>query len=239
VDGLAAVGAPANFGGRDVAVHVFEQIYGTTLKMRDDLRGMRGFGFFFGVGTSHGVGGNDQAQGFGTNTGAIGDDEIAEAEKRFVFLPHRDVEESVGADDEEDAIAVAVVGVAEVAHGVDGIVELGAAEVFAGFGEGWDEMRMLGGCERDHRKTMWKWGEVLFQFVRRAAGGDEMDLVEVEASVCSARDGQVTIVNRIERSAEKTDAAGVMLGGGAVVGLRGGQCVSRDELAMRSPKTAS
>jgi hypothetical protein len=203
------------------------------LKMRDDLRGMRGLGFFFGVGAGHGIGRNDEAQGFRTDAGAIGDDEIAEAQKGFVFLPHGNVEEGVGTDDEVDAIAVAVVGVAEVTDGVDGIVQLGAAEIFAGFCEGWDEMRMLGGCERNHGEAVREWGEVLLQFVRWATGGDEMDFVEIKTAVGGASDGEVTVVDRIEGAAEHADAAGVMLGGGAMVGVRGGQCVSMDEVAVR------
>ena len=91
---------------------------------------------------------NDQPQSFGANSRTIGDDEIAETEKRFVFLPHGNVEKRVGANDEINAVAMAVIGVAEIADGVDGVVKLRTAEIFAGFRERRNEMRMLGASER-------------------------------------------------------------------------------------------
>ena len=86
-------------------------------------------------------------------------------------------------------------------------------------------MRMLGARERDHREAVRKRRQVLLQLVRRAAGGDEMNFVEIEAAVRSARDGKMAVMNRVEGSAKKRDAARMMLCGGAVR-LRGGQCVS-------------
>jgi hypothetical protein len=93
------------------------------------------FGFFLGIRPRHQVRRNDQAQRFGAYARAVGNDEIAEAEQRFVFFPHGDVQKRVRANHEIDAVAVAVVDVAEVAYGVHGIMELRTAEVFAGFGE--------------------------------------------------------------------------------------------------------
>jgi hypothetical protein len=49
---------------------------------------------------------------------------------------------------------------------------------------------------------MREWGQVLFEFVGRAACGNEMDFVEIEAAVGGASDGEVAIVNRIEGPAE-------------------------------------
>jgi len=69
---------------------------------------------------------------------------------------------------------------------------------------------------------VWKRREVLLQFVRRAARGDEMNLVEIEAAVGGAGDGEVAIVDWIERAAKQSDTAGMMFSGSAV-GLSGGQ----------------
>jgi len=103
------------------------------VKVRNDLG--RILGFLFCIRPSHQVRWNDEAQSFRADARAIGNDEIAKAEERFVFLPHGDIQERVGADDEKETIAVAVIDVTEVAHSVHGIVELRAAEVFARFGE--------------------------------------------------------------------------------------------------------
>jgi hypothetical protein len=82
-----------------------------------------------------------------------------------------------------------MIDVTKVANGVHGIVQLGAAEIFAGFGERRDEMRVLGARKRDHGESVREGREVLFELVRRPARGDEMDFVEVKTAVSSAGDG--------------------------------------------------
>jgi len=216
----------AGFGGGNVARNGFEKIDGRLAKMGDELRGGDGIVFALGVGPGHEIGRDDEFERFGANAGAIGDDEIAKAEERFVFLPHGNIEEGVGADDEKDAIAV--IGVAEITDGVDGIVKLIAGEIVAGFGERWDEVRMLGAGERDHGEAMRKRRKVLLEFVRGTAGRNEMNFVEIEAAIGGASDGEVAIVDGIERAAKERDAARMMSCGGAV-GLSGGQCVSEED----------
>jgi len=174
---------------------------------------------------------NDELKGFAADARTIGDDEIAKAEKGFVFLPHGNVEEGVGADHEENAISGT--GVAEVADGVHGIVELVAGEIVASFGERWNEMRMFGARKRDHGEAVRKWREVLLKFVRRSAGWDEMNFVEIEAAVGGAGDGEMAVVDGIERAAKKRDTARMMLSGGAVR-LSGGQCDSCEMLLIFS-----
>src|ERR1700731_2365361 len=159
MDGLAALRVAPNVGSGDITGNVFEQINSGLVKVRNDLGGV--LGFFSCVWPGHQVWRNDEAQGFRADARAIGDDEIAKAEQRFVFSPHRDVQERVGADDEKEAIAVAVVDATEVAHSVHGIVELRAAEILAGFGKQGNEVRMLGTSERDHGKPVRKRSEVL------------------------------------------------------------------------------
>src|SRR5690348_10873582 len=58
--------------------------------------------------------------------------------------------------------------------------------------------------------------------MRRTAGRDEMNLVEVEAAVGGAGDGEMAVVDGVERATKKRDAAGMMFSGGAVR-LGGGQ----------------
>jgi hypothetical protein len=226
MNGLAAVGAAANVGCGNIDGNRFQQIDGCVLQLRDDLR-RRCLAVFFGVATADQVRRDDESQRFRANARTVRDDEIAETEERFVFLPDGYVEEGVGANDEEDAVAVAVVGVAEVAYRVDGIVKLRAAEIFAGFGERRNEMRMLGAGEGSHGKTMREWGQVLFEFVRRAAGGDEMDFVKIEAAVGGTSDGEVAVVNWVEGASEQRDTTRVMLGGSAMR-LRSGQCAPQE-----------
>jgi hypothetical protein len=63
-----------------------------------------------------------------------------------------------------------------------------------------------------------KWRKMLLQLVGRAAGGNEMDLVEVKAAIGGTRDRKMSIVYRIERAAKNGDAARMMFcGGGAAL----------------------
>ena len=93
-------------------------------------------------------------------------------------------------------------------------------------------MRMFGAGEREHGEAVGERSQVLFQFVRRPAGRDEMNFVEIEAAVGGASHGEVAIVNRIEGAAEKRDTARVMLCGGAMR-LRGGQYASQEETVIQ------
>ena len=74
---------------------------------------------------------------------------------------------------------------------------------------------------------MGKWREVLLEFVRRSAGRNEVNFVEIETAICGARDGKVAVVYGIEGTAKDCDAAGMMSCGGAVR-LGDSQCVSVD-----------
>src|SRR5579885_2566481 len=78
---------------------------------------------------------------------------------------------------------------------------------------------------------MRKGSEVLLELMRGAAGGNEMDFIEIESPVGCAGHGEVPIVNRIEGAAENGDPAGMMFRGGAVR-LRGGQCASREDVEV-------
>src|SRR5713101_7928984 len=157
------------------------------------------------------------------NARAIGDDEITQAEERFVLFPHGNIEKRVGADDEENAISGSMIGVAEIADGIDRIVELRAGKILASFGERWNEMRMLGAGQRNHGKAMGERREMLLQLMRRPAGGNEMNFVEIEAVVGGARDSEMAVVDGIERAAKQGDAAGLMPCCNAPLRLRGGQ----------------
>src|ERR1700722_14507670 len=134
MNGLAAVGAAADVGRGDVDRNRFEQVDVGVLKMRDHLRWWC-FSIFFEFAAADQTRGDDQPQGFRANSRTVRDDEIAKAEQRLVFLPNWKIQKSVGADDKKNAVAVAVVGVAEVTDRIHGIVQLRAAEVFAGFGQ--------------------------------------------------------------------------------------------------------
>ena len=89
------------------------------------------------------------------------------------------------------------------------------AEVFTGLGNRWHKVRMLGTGKRHHRKSMRERRQVLLQFVRGTARGNEMNLIEVKLPVRGPCDGEMPVVNRIKRSAKQRDAAWVMFCGGA------------------------
>jgi hypothetical protein len=57
-------------------------------------------------------------------------------------------------------------------------------------------------------------------FVRRAAGGNEMNLVEMETALRGARDGQVSNVNGIKRSAKDGNPALARRTSGSAVSAR-------------------
>jgi len=95
-------------------------------------------------------------------------------------------------------------------------VKLIAGEIVTGFGERWHKMRMIGTGERDHGEAVRKWREVLLQFVRRAARGDKVNFVEIEAAIRGASHGKMAIVDWIERAAKKCDTARMMSSGSAV-----------------------
>jgi len=223
MDGLPAVRAAPDVRSGYFAGDVFEQVDGGPLQICNDLRRRSAFGFFLRVRPAHQARRNDETQGFRADARSVGDDKIAKAEKRFVLLPHGDVQERVGTDYEEDAVAV--VNMTEVAHGINRIVELRAAEVFTGFGKRRNEVRMIAARQRDHSETVRKGSEVLLQFMGRPAGRNEMDFVEIEAAVRSAREAQMTAMNGIERAAEESDATRLMFCGGAMR-LGYGQCAS-------------
>src|ERR1700676_1171769 len=159
---------------------------------------MRSFGFFFYVRASNRVRRDDQAQRFRTDAWAIGDDEIAQAQKSFVFLPHGNIEKGVRANNEKNSVAGVVVRVPKITHRVDGIVQLGAAEVLPSFGERWNEVRMFRAGQGNHCKAVRKRREMLFQLVRRTAGRNEMNFVEIKAAVGRARDSQVAVMDRVK-----------------------------------------
>ena len=218
MDGLASVRLPANFGSGNIAGNIFKQINRCFVKLRDDLR--RGLGLFFCVRPRYRVRWNNEPERFRANAWAVGDDEIAKCKERFILLPHGNIQERVGANDEKKPIAV--INVAEIAHGVHRIMELRAAEILAGLGKRGNEVRMLGASERDHGKAMWKWREVLLQLVRRPARGNEVNLVKIEATVGGAGHGKMAVVDGVKGTAENRDAARMMFCAGAVR-LRGGQ----------------
>ena len=196
------------------------------MQVRDDTRLVHGVDVFSDAAARHQVRRNHQAQRFDADARPIGDDEIAQTQQRLVFLPHRNIQKRVGANDEVDAVAVPVIRVPKIAHRIHGIVKLRAAEIVARFGHRRNEVRVLGARQRHHRKSMRKWSQVLLQLVRRPAGRHEMNLIEIESPVGGARHGEMAVVNRVERSAKQRDAARMMFCGGALR-LRGGQYASQ------------
>src|ERR1700676_2261086 len=76
---------------------------------------------------------------------------------------------------------------------------------------------------------------MLLQLVRRSAGGHKMNFVEIEPAIGGARDRKMAVVNGIERSAKKRNAAWMMFCGGALR-VRCGQYASPRTLTVFSHK---
>src|ERR1700723_1087898 len=172
--------------------------------------------------TRHQVGRNHQPQRLNANSRPVGDDKIAKTEERLVFLPHRNIEKRVRADYEINPITLPMIAVAEIAHCIDRIVQLRSAEIFARLRHRRNKVRMLRARQRYHRKSMRKRRQVLLQFMRRTARGNEMNLIKIESPVSGPSDSKMPVMNRVERSAKKRDAAWMMFRGGAMR-LRGRQ----------------
>ena len=102
-------------------------------------------------------------------------------------------------------------------------MQLSAGKILAGFGQRRNEMRMFGTGQRNHRVAMRKRREMLLQLVRRSAGRNEMNFVEIKTPVGGACDRQMSIMNRVERAAKNRDATGMVFGCSAALRLRGGQ----------------
>ncbi len=218
MDRLTPVRLAADVGGGNITGNVFEQINGGFVELRDDLR--RRLSLFFCIGPRYHVRRNDEAEGFRAYARAVGDDEITKREQGFIFLPHGDIQECVGANDEKEPVTV--VNVTKITHGVHGIVKLRAAEILTGFGKRGNEVGMFSASERNHSKAVGKRREVLLQLVRRPARGNEVEFVEIETPVGGAGDGKMAVVDWVKRTAENRDAARMMFCGSAVR-LRGGQ----------------
>src|SRR5229473_325184 len=128
MNGLVLVSTAANVGGGNVAGNIFQQVDVGAAKLGNELRRRR-VGIAFGVCGGHQIRRNHQLQSFRANAWAVSDDEIAKTQQRFVFLPHRNIEKRVGSNDEENAVTVSMIGVAKIADGVDGIVQLVTGKV--------------------------------------------------------------------------------------------------------------
>jgi hypothetical protein len=99
-------------------------------------------------------------------------------------------------------------------------------------------MGMLGACERHHGKAVRERREVLLEFMRRAAGRNEVDLIKIEAPVRCARNRQMASMNGVKGTAKKSDAPWMMLCRCAVR-LRRRQTVPSDILSSTSSSPAN
>jgi hypothetical protein len=95
---------------------------------------------------------------------------------------------------------------------------------------------MFGAGQGHHSEPVRKGREVLLELVRRTAGRNEMDFVEIEAAIRSPRDSQMSGMNGIEGAAEKSNTPGMVFGCCAM-GLGCGQsasiaCRSSDSLTV-------
>src|SRR5260221_2411007 len=110
----------------------------------------------------------------------------------------------------------------EMPHRCHGVKHLAAGMSRARLGKQCDEARMIRAGERDHRVAIRVRRHAAAMFMRRAARGNEMDLVEVEAALRGARDLKVSNVDWIKRAAEQRNAALARMTSGSAVALRRG-----------------
>ena len=108
--------------------------------------------------------------------------------------PAEQVEERLGADDQEQLLARDAQGFERV----DGVRGPRAAKFHVGDGE----FRMAGDRELDHRVPVRRGGQVGVRLVGRPRGGHEQHAVQTEQLRHVVGEQQVSIVDRIERAAE-------------------------------------
>jgi len=131
--------------------------------------------------------------------GARDDDEIDHMDEFIPAMPGFDFGEGVGADEEKDAIGG--VYFLQALDGVDGIAALGAL-----FHPGDAEARLGEAGEFDHAGAVGEGRACDAGFVRWVAGGDEQNVVELEAFERGAGYGEMGVVDGVKGTTKHAEA---------------------------------
>src|SRR5467141_819235 len=177
---LTAAHGTAHLRGRDALAHVRQQMQRRTVTQALGQRGQR-------------------------ESGAARHDEFHLAREEVRAAPRRDVEERVGADQEEQPVARAE-GAAEPAHRVDRVG--GAGDEIRVLQPRGHERALTRGREDDHGMAVVEWRDSAGALVRGDTRRNEQDFLEHELTPSGAGDGEMPAVDRIERAAEEGDVHG-------------------------------
>jgi hypothetical protein len=146
----------------------------------------------------------------GVEAGAADYDPFGEGEEAGGGAPLRELEEGVGAGEDEELVG-GLEGGAELFEGVDGVAGRVAGERgFEGGGQeagratvgGWS----FGAEELGQGETVGVGGLRAVGLERLVAGGDEEDAIEREGLRSSGGDGEMAAVGRVEAAAEVAEA---------------------------------
>jgi hypothetical protein len=177
------------------------------------------------AGALGGAGGEDvehEVDAGGVEAGATDDDPVGEREQVLWRAPLRELEEGIGADEDEEGV-VGLEGGAEAFEGVDGVVRgvVGQGRFEVG-GEAVQGGWSLGAEELNHGEAVGIGGDGAVGLERLMAGGDEEDAVEREGLRCGAGDGEMAAVGRVEAAAEVADTHRLILPRRRGLGCRSG-----------------
>ena len=136
---------------------------------------------------------------FRGEAGAADYDPLGQLEESAGLPPAAEVEEAVGADDDEETCAGELV--LEGGQGVDGVV--GGAVGTGGVEGGGGEARVGRAGEGSHGESVGEAGGGVFGLEGLAAGGGKEDLIEGEGVCSGGRDGEVAVVDGVERAAKE------------------------------------
>ncbi len=129
-------------------------------------------------------------------------DEVRQLPELLGVLPREDLGEGVGAGDEEQLVVGPLRP--DVAQGVDRERRAGPVDVDPADGEA----RVGGRRDDGHEVAVLGGRDVAVGLLPRLPGGDEDDLVEVEARLDLAGGHEVTVVDRVERPTHDAEAHG-------------------------------
>jgi len=227
MNGPAEMAATANLGRGDAARDAVEQMHIRFAEM-DDACGLR-------RGRLEQFRRNRPAKRLHAKARTADDNEVAGGEQRSIVAPRGNFEEGVYTKEEKKAVAGMGEAMTEAADCVERIVDAAPREIVAGFGERREEVSVSGAGQRSHGETMRERRGVLLELVRRTAGNDEVNLVEMKAALRGASHRKMAGVNGIERAAVEGDVARAR---GSAMGGGGGQR-SSDGVDAASASTGS
>src|SRR5437879_6601696 len=115
------------------------------------------------------------------------------------------MQKRIGAHDEVNAVAGPVEFLPKAPHGINGVKNAPARAIHARFRQRRHKTRMRRARQGYHGEAMLVGAKLRGRLVRRPAGGNKENAIEVKAPLGRTRYGHVAGVDRVEGAAKKRD----------------------------------